>query len=307
MRLLTLPLELALLLALALGVAVWQRPRGTRGRLTLVLLCAGVVSIALGELLSVRGLLSEQQGDRIKYLGSLTLAPLWLGFVAQVVGLEVGRRVPWFPALLLVPAAFVYPLLWSSGWGALFAITVEGGEDLRGPLWHIVTGYHQLLCAAGCAILAASALRMPDRRRAARTLLVALVPMAALVGGTLHRAGALEWPYDAHPLLVGTALLLMRGALLSSGLLDALPFPQRELLNQLPLGLLLTDRGGAVSLINQAAARALGVVPEEALGRDVEELIAGSDTSKVEELSLQRGKRAAGRLLVFDPAQRKRP
>jgi PAS domain-containing protein len=124
--------------------------------------------------------------------------------------------------------------------------------------------------------------------------------MAALVGGTLHRAGALEWPYDAHPVLVGGALLLMRGALLSSGLLDALPFPQRELLNQLPLGLVLTDRGGAVSLINDSAARALGVVPLEALGRDVEALLAGADAGKVEELPLRRGKQEAGRLLVFD-------
>lgn len=299
MRLLSLPLELSLLLAVALALAIWQRPPSTRGRRTLVLLCLGVCAVTLGEWLAVRGFVTEQMGDRIKYVGSLTLAPLWLGFAAQVAGLEVARRVPWFPALLLTPALCVYPLLWSSAYGSLFQITVEGGDDLRGPLWFVVTTYHQALCILACAILATSATRMRDSRRAFRTLLVAFVPMAALVGGTLHRSGLLQWPYDAHPVLLGVGLLLMRDALLGGALLDTLPFPQRELLRQLPLGLVLTDRGGAVALINSAAARALRVTPGDALGRDVEELLAGARSPAVEERTLSRGGRAAGRLLVL--------
>jgi PAS domain-containing protein len=258
-----------------------------------------VCAVALGEWLTVRGFVPERGGDRIKYLGSLSLAPLWLGFAVQVAGLEVGRRVPWFPALLLVPALCVYPLLWSSAYGSLFQITVEGAEDLRGPLWFIVTTYHQALCAVGSAILAVSAVRVRDRRRALRSLLLALVPMAAMVGGTLHRGGHLPWPYDAHPLLLGAGLLLMREALLGGGLLDMLPFPQRELLRQLPLGLVLTDRAGAVSLINGAAARLLGVTPAEALGRDAGELLTRAHAASVEERALERGGRAAGRLLVL--------
>jgi PAS domain-containing protein len=298
-RLLTLPLELSILLALALALAVWQRHPSTRGRRTLILLCLGVCAAALGEWLTLRGFVVERVGDRIKYLGSLTLAPLWLGFAAQVAGLEIARRVPWFPALLLTPAACVYLLLFSTAYASLFHVTVVEGDDLRGPLWFVVTTYHQALCALACAILAASAMRMRDSRRALRALLVALVPMAALVGGTLHRGGLLEWPYDAHPVLLGAGLLLMRDALLGGGLLDTLPFPQRELLRQLPLGLVLTDRGGAVALINNAAARALGVAQGEALGRNVEDLLARARTTGVEERSLKRGGRAAGRLLVF--------
>ena len=299
MRLLSLPLELTLLLAVSLALAVWQRHPSTRGRRTLMLLCLGVAAVALGEWLAFRGLVTEQTGDRIKYLGSLTLAPLWLGFAAQAARLEIARRVPWFPALLLPPALCAYALLWSPAYGSLFHVTVEGADDLHGPLWYAVTTYHQALCALACAILAASAARMRDPRRALRALLAAFVPMAALVGGTLHRSGAFPWPYDAHPVLLGAGLLLMREALLGSGLLDTLPFPQRELLRQLPLGLVLTDRGGAVVLINGAAARALGVAPGEALGRDVEGLLARARTAAVEEQALARGGRAAGRLLVF--------
>lgn len=290
-----LPLELSMLLAIAIAIAIAQRDPSTRGRRSLVLLCLCVLAVTAGEWLTLRGIATEQFGDRIKYIGSLALAPLWLGFAAQVAGLEVARRVPWFPALLLAPALCVYPLLWSPGYASLFQVTVEGGEDLRGPLWLIVTTYHQVLCAVACAVLAVHASRMRDMRRALRVMLVAAVPMLALVAGSLHRGGVIQWPYDAHPVLLGAGLLMMREAFLGGSLLDILPYPQRELLRQLPLGLVLTDRGGVVALINDAGERALGVARGEALGRDVRDLLARARVSPIEEQLLERG----GRLLVF--------
>jgi PAS domain-containing protein len=294
-KVLALPLELSMLLAIAIAIAIAQRDPSTRGRRSLVLLCLCVLAVTSGEWLTLRGIVTEQIGDRIKYIGSLALAPLWLGFATQVAGLEVARRVPWFPALLLAPALCVYPLLWNPGYASLFQVTVEGGEDLRGPLWLIVTTYHQVLCAAASAVLAVYAARMRDTRRALRVMLVAAVPMLALVAGSLHRGGVIQWPYDAHPVLLGAGLLMMREAFLGGSLLDILPYPQRELLRQLPLGLVLTDRGGVVALINGAGERALGVAPGEALGRDVRDLLARARTSPQEEQVLERG----GKLLVF--------
>ncbi|HVN39644.1 MAG TPA: histidine kinase N-terminal 7TM domain-containing protein [Myxococcota bacterium] len=295
MRLLSLPLELSMLLAIAIASAIAQRDPSTRGRRTLVMLCLCVLIVAFGEWLIVRGFASERIGDRIKYIGSLALAPLWLGFCAQVAGLEIARRVPWFPVLLLAPALCVYPLLWSTGYGSLFLVTVEGADNVHGPLWFIVTTYHQALCALGCAILAVTAVHRRDARRTMRSLIVALVPMAAMIGGTLYRGGWLQWPYDAHPVLLGAALLVMREAFLGGSLLDLLPFPQRELLRQLPLGLVLTDRAGAVALINGAAERALGMEPGEAIGRDVQELLSRARRVTVDDQVLARG----GRLLVL--------
>jgi PAS domain-containing protein len=291
----TLPLELSMLLAVAIALAIAQRDPWTRGRRSLVMLCLCVLAVNLGEWLTVRGIATEQIGDRVKYVGSLALAPLWLGFATQVAGLEIARRVPWFPALLLVPALSVYILLWSPAYAGLFHLTVENGDDVRGPLWLIVTTYHQGLCAAAAAVLAVHATRMRDLRRALRVMVVAAVPIAALIAGTLHRGGVIQWPYDAHPVLLGAGLLMMREAFLGGSLLDILPYPQRELLRQLPLGLVLTDRGGVVALINGAAERALGVAPGEALGRDVHDLVARARTSPLEEQALERG----GKLLVF--------
>jgi PAS domain-containing protein len=294
-KILALPLELSMLLAIAMALAIAQRDPSTRGRRTLVLLCVCVLAATSGEWLTVRGWVSEEIGDRIKYVGSLAFAPLWLGFAAQVAGLEVARRVPWFPLLLLAPALCVYPLLWSSAYGSLFQVTVENGEDLYGPLWLIVLTYHQALCAVASAVLAVHAARLHDRRRALYVMLVAAVPMGALVASSLHGVGVIQWPYDATPVLFGVGLLVMREAFLGGSLLDVLPFPQRDLLRQLPLGLVLTDRGGMVALINGAGERALGVAPGEALGRDVRDLLSRARTAPVEERVLERG----GRLLVF--------
>jgi len=299
MRLLSLPLVLCILLATALGLAVWQRHSATRGRITFVLLCFAVCLTALGELLTFRGVVGEPVGDRIKYGGLLTLAPLWLGFTAQLAGIELGRRVPWFPALLLTPAACVYPLMWSTSYGGLFWTPVADGDDLYGPLWIVLNIYNHALFAVGSALLAAAALRSLDPRRTILSLVVAIVPLAGLVGSGLYMSGQLVWPYDLTPVLLGLVLLVVRDALLGGGLLDPLPFPQRELLRQIPLGLVLTDRGGAVALINASAARTLGVETAHALGQDVESLLSRRSPIAMQDLVLQRRGRSAGRLLVF--------
>jgi hypothetical protein len=62
----------------------------------------------------------------------------------------------------------------------------------------------------------------------------------------------------------------------------------------------MTDRTGTVSLINGAGARALGVSPSDALGRDAEQLLASATAATAENHVLQRGGRTAGRLLVFE-------
>jgi PAS domain-containing protein len=299
MRALSLPLGLCILLAASLGLAVWRRRGAARGRITFVLLSGAVSLVALGELLTFRGVVGEPVGDRIKYAGLLALAPLWLGFTVQIARLEIGRRVPWFPAMLLTPAACVYPLMWSTGYGALFWTPVADADDLYGPLWLVLNVYNHVLFAAGSGLLAAAALRSPDPRRALLSLVVALVPLAGLVGSGLYMIGRIAWPYDLTPVLLGLVLLVVRDALLGGGLLDPLPFPQRELLRQIPLGLVLTDRGGSVALINAAAARTLGVDPTDALGSDVESLLAQARPRALEDQQLERRGRAAGRLLVL--------
>ena len=173
------------------------------------------------------------------------------------------------------------------------------------------TTYHQVLCArrAAAILAAARAAHARPAPRAAHHAGRAGADGRRWSAATLYTAAARSsWPYDAHPVLLGAVLLLMRDALLGGGLLDPLPFPQRELLRQLPLGLVLTDRGGAVSLINGAgrarARRGAGARRSAATSRRCSR---APTPAQVEEQPLRRGGRAAGRLLVFDARPRGGP
>jgi hypothetical protein len=55
-----------------------------------------------------------------------------------------------------------------------------------------------------------------------------------------------------------------------------------------------------VSLINGAAARTFGMAPADALGRDVESLLASRRPAALADQALSRRGRAAGRLLTFE-------
>ena len=76
-------LELTLLLAFWLSLAVWQKDPETPGRLNFVLLAVAVGLWCFGELVGLRGAVTERVADRIKYAGALPLPSLWLGLAAR--------------------------------------------------------------------------------------------------------------------------------------------------------------------------------------------------------------------------------
>jgi PAS domain-containing protein len=296
-----LAIELSLLLALSLALGVWQMHPSTSGRITLVLALAAIMLWGGGDLLAARALTSELFADRVEYLGVLALPPLWLGFAAHAAGLPIARRVPWFTSLLLLPGACAYALLFSSRYASLFALTVEGGQDIHGPLWIALALYAQCLVGAGSAILLASSLRAGDGRVAAR-IAAGLAPLAPLLGNSLYLASDPPWPVDPTPVLLGVAVLVVRGAVFSGGLLQTLPVSQRDLLQQLPLGVLLTNRHDVVVEINDAAGTHIGVSEAQAVGRPLEEVLARQPQRlRVRTARLSHWGRSAGHLVLVEP------
>jgi PAS domain-containing protein len=249
-------LEAILLLAVSVGLGVWQRDPSTTGRLTFCALCAAGAAMTLGEILMLRELTTEVTADRVKYAGVIALPPLWLGFASHVGRLEVARRIPWFPALLLVPGLFFYGIMLSPRYGSLFMTTVSGGDDVYGALWWVSSFYGEALALCGSLILAAAALR---------------------TGRTPHRAG--------------------RVALAA---VSFLPISQRDLIHQLPLGVILTDNHGHVVEMSDTAGNRLGVFEEFALGRSIEEVLAWSEPTPMHDLELTRRGSSAGRLILLD-------
>lgn len=295
-----LALEVILLLALALALGAWQRDPSTTGRLTFLAVCVCVALVSLGEVLALRGITSEVVADRVKYAGLLALPHLWLGFAAHVAGLEIARRIPWFPALLLLPATLLFALMFDSRFGVLFLVTVEGGDDLHGPLWWANAVYGQLMGLGGAAVLLGAARRARQTGQRLRRIALAAVSTVPVLGNVLYISGYVAWPYDPTALMLGLVLPVVRNAVFRGGLVEPLPVSQRELIHQLPLGIILTDHGGTIVEMTDVAGNRLGVFEQFALGRQLDEVLAWCEPTPLRTVDLTNRGRVSGRLVLLD-------
>ena len=241
--------------------------------------------MTLGEILMLRELTTEVTADRVKYAGVIALLPLWLGFASHVGRLEVARRIPWFPALLLVPGLFFYGIMLSPRYGSLFMTTVSGGDDVYGALWWVSSFYGEALALCGSLILATAALRAGRTPHRAGPAALAAVSFLPIFGNALYVGARISWPYDPTTLMLGVVLL---------------PISQRDLIHQLPLGVILTDNHGHVVEMSDTAGNRLGVFEEFALGRSIEEVLAWSEPTPMHDLELTRRGSSAGRLILLD-------
>jgi len=309
MSLFEVALELNIALALWLCLGVSQADRSTPGRATFGALCLAAMVWCTGELVDHRRLADEWLGDRIKYLGILTLPPLWAGFAAHVARLDLAQRAPWFPLGLLAPQLILFGVLFAGGWSSLFLTTIRDGDDLYGPLWWVSTGYSYLLVTGGSVVMIASALRERDPDRWRRQLAVGFAALVPLAGNTVYMAAGLHWPYPPAPILFCAALLALRKVLFSGGLLQTLPVSHAELVTQIPIPLLLTDRRGVVVQLNPTAERRLGLAEESAIGRSLEAVLSEcAEPLEWETSPVLCRSREVGQIVLLDtPAKRLDP
>lgn len=300
-------LELTILLTFWLCLGVWQKDRATTGRLTFVALGLAAVFWSTGELLAVRQVVDEVFADRIKYVGILSLPPLWLGLAGHAARLELARRVPWFPVVLLAPLACLYGLIFSGRWSGLFMTTIPNALDHYGPLWWLSTTYSYLLVVTGSAVLIISGFRRSTGGSWLRSLAVGVAALVPLAANAIHVGRGMPWLMDPTPLFFGVALLALRGAIFSGGLLQALPVSQHDLIRQLPLGVILTDRRGVVIDVNPAAERRLRVSQERAEGRTLDAVLSEAEGHvRAEVVPVFSRHREAGQLVLIDPPRKRR-
>lgn len=306
MTLYALALEASILLGLWLALAVSQREPGAPGRLTFLALSLAAVAWCLGDLLVARDLVSEVLGDRIKYAGALALPPLWLGVAAHAARLEVARRVPWFPLLLLVPGACLFGLLFDERWGGLFLTTVQDGADVRGPLWWAGMAYGYALVVTGSVVLIATAARWRRPGEWSRRIAVGAASLIPLAGNAAYVMNATSWTLDPTPVLLGVSLLALRSGIFAGGLLQTLSIAQSDLLAHLPVGVLVADRRGTVLDLNPAAERRLGIAARRAVGRSVVAILdAAGDELSFDISPVFTGGREVGQLILIDPPRLK--
>lgn len=296
-------LECVLLLAALLGLGAWQRDPSTTARLTFVALCVSAACITLGDLMALRSLSSEVVADRVKYAGLLSLPALWLGFAAHAAHLEAARRLPWFPLLLLIPPMALLGLMFEPRYGMLFHRSIENADDLRGPLWGVNAVYNQALVLCGSSILAFTAFRGGPRGHVTRRLVLVAASVLPLLGNAVYISTQIPWSYDPTAPLLGFSLLALRSAVFTGNLLEPLPIPQRDVIHQLPLGILLTDKHDHVVEMSDAAAARLGVFESFALGRSLDEVMAWSEPTSFSSTEIRRRGVVAGRLILLEDAR----
>jgi PAS domain-containing protein len=307
MTLFEVALELNIALALWLCLGVSQADRSTPGRATFGALCLSAMVWCTGELVDQRGLADEWVADRIKYLGVLTLPPLWAAFAAHIARFDVARRAPWFAFVPVLPQLLLFGLLFAGGWSSLYLTTIEGADDLYGPLWWVSLGYSYLLVIGGSAAMIATALR--DRRAGSwrRQVAVGFAALIPVAGNSVYVASGLSFPYPPAPILFCVALVTLRQTLLSGSLLQTLPVSHAELVTQIPTPLLLTDRRGAVVQLNPAAERRLGIAEAHALGRSLDAVLAETaEPLEWDVTPVRCGSREIGQIVLLDPPARLR-
>lgn len=257
-------------LALDLLTATGSRRRA----LWVVVLALASGLFAAGDLLVPR---AGAGGDRllairVQYLGICLLPLAWLAVAAQTARPRWWQHAPAVLGTAAVPLAFFYScLFWDSG--GLF-ITASDSPPHRGPLFWAMAGYAWLLIVTGWVYFARAAVRL-QRAGPRRMAVLTAGTLTPLVGNALYLAAGV-WDIaivDPTPVLLGFGALMIRFAVVDSGLLLYLPLARSELLEQVEVGILVADLEGRVVDANWAARRLTG--SSELLGRGIDELVEG--------------------------------
>lgn len=302
MTLFALILELNLLVALLGAACGLARGGGTPGRRTFVMLALAVVAWCAGELLVERGAIDGWVGLRLSVLAMVTVGPLWLGLAVHTAQLALSRRLPWFPAVLAVPGLLLWLLLFVEPWSA----AVMQGPGRPGPLWWVYTPYAYALILTGSVLLlfrGAQRGGSPGRHQVVIGA-AALLPLAAHAAHTWLGVPAGR---DPTPLTLTPVVLAVVGMLLPGSILDVRPLARGELLDHLPLGVVMADRSGMVFDVNPYAEMALALARAEAIGRSLDAILAEVPASyRVEISEVELVSRVVARFAFLHPPQGQR-
>jgi len=253
-----------------------------RRAFSVVLLALACGLWATGDLLLSRTATMDEVrfAIRVNYLGICLLPIAWIAVAAQAARPAWWRHARWVLGAVALPQAFFYScLFWDEG---AWFIDPTYSPPHRGPLFWAMTGYIWTLITAGWVYFAQAARRL-RRAGLGRMAVLAVGTLTPLLGNALYLgAGALGLVTpDPTPVLLGFGALMIRIAVVDSGLALYLPLARSELLEQIEVGILVADLEGQVVDSNWAARRLTGT--SDLLGCRIDDLIeavcARSDAS----------------------------
>jgi len=211
-----------------------------------------------GELLISHAALPEEVllGRRLLYLGAAILPIAWAWTGADAARARWLARAPWLVAVPAVPLMLIYALLYTEA----HAWFVHGTAwpPVFGPLYwaFAALGWSLATLATGYFLLAAVRL---GKANPVRMLAIAAGSMTPLLANLLYlTTSKFQTQADPTPLLLAAAILVVRMAAIDSGLTAVLPVARKDVIEQLPSGVLVADLEDKIVDANPAATRILG-------------------------------------------------
>jgi len=278
------PLFLAAAMAVALALYAlrrWQRPEA----LTFGLLMVALSLWSLFHALSISGadFATQYLLNRLKYVGVVSVPPLWLILALQCTGNRsvLSRRnvaLMFLPALVLLPIALTDHLthLWwpevrlgdFAGWPALMS---------RHGMPYYVHVVYSYLCAVWGLGLYVLFYRRAERVYRLQALLLIVAGALPLAASVLTTAGLSPLPWGLDPFVLTVSGVFVAIAIFRYRFLGIIPVARRAVVEKITEGVIVTDTDGQIIDINPAARALLQLGRRPLAGVPVEEVASTSE------------------------------
>jgi PAS domain S-box-containing protein len=274
-----LPLLAAAVVSIWAMLYIWQR-REVKGAMMLVLLAGGVAIWTIGYALEIAGtdIATKLFWGKFQYFGIATVPMTWLLFAVTYTNLSPRLSHRWMRLMVIVPITIalvtillawtteLHKLIWTNS-----TIFHEGGFsalDLDHGLWFwIYWGYSQILTLAGTVLMVRSLFQTQGTFRGQRSLMV-VAAFAPWVGNVLYVTGYSPIPYlDLTPFAFAISVAALAWAIFGFRLVDITPLARDSVIDSMREGMIVLDVRANIVDINSAAARMIGVLAADALGK----------------------------------------
>ena len=195
-------------------------------------------------------------GRRLLYLGSAILPVAWAWTAADAARARWIARAPWLVAVAAVPQMVIYSLLYTEA----HAWFVHGTAwpPAFGPLYWVYAAPGWILATLGTGYFLVAAVRLGKASPVRMLAIVIGTTLPVLASLSYITTSRFETHADPTPLLLAAAILVVRMAAIDSGLTAILPVARKDVIEQLPSGVLVADLEDKIVDANPAATRILG-------------------------------------------------
>jgi PAS domain S-box-containing protein len=266
--------------AVYLGVAwyVFRHRLAAGGRaLTVLLLAAGVWTIANAVEVSMDSPTDQEAWGDIKYVGIVLLPPALLTFAIEYTGRR--RRVSREAAawLLIEPIVVLTVLAVPSTHDLVRSVPADAPSGMYyvadvGPLFAVHAVYSYVVLLAGIGVLVVGLVRAA-RQHAVRSWVLIAFCLAPLVANAIFNFELLDLTLDPSPLAFSLAGFALVWGFFRFRLHELVPVGRRQVVDRIPDAVLVLDLNGRVMDANPAAGRLTGLAPSALTGRDLGDVL----------------------------------